>query len=298
MIEALKSAWLGWQQYTDNGKLPALLLAVLVFLVIGRGLESRLKKQLFLYAACMGILCICPLTAAALMRYQTGFYAYQWIWNMVPVTLMIAFGGTVFLVGIWENYKVEYKRWAKNSLRMKAALKPVGLTLFCIGILILCGNMGTNEQFQMRQAQIEKTLETAVNAEAFTQNPPCIFAPSEVMEYARAYSGGITLPYGRNMWDSDLNAYIYDTYDTSVRDMYLWMSEVEDRVDKPWKEPEPIDEKWESKSKECFRSAAAAGVNIIILPEGVPMELIAKVEQLLQSAAQRADGYYIFYLPA
>lgn len=298
MMEALRSAWLGWQQYTDNGKLAALLLAVLVFLVMGRGLESRLKKQLFLYTACMGILCICPLTAAALMRYQTGFYAYQWIWSMVPVTLMIAFGGTVFLVGIWENYQVEYKRWAKSSLRIKAAWKPAGLTLFCIVILILCGSMGSNEPFQTRQAQIEKTLETAVGAGDLTQNQPCIFAPSEVMEYARAYSGSIMLPYGRNMWDSDLNAYIYDTYDISVQDMYLWMCEVEDRVDKPWKEPEPIDEKWESKSRKCFENAATAGVNIIILPEGVPMELIAKVEQLLQSDAQRADGYYIFYLSA
>lgn len=313
MAEALRRAWLGWRQYIDNGKLAALLLAVLLLLALGKYLESRLEKQLFLYTACLAVLCICPLTAAVLMLYQTEFYDYQWIWSAVPITLMIAFGGTVFLFTIWENYVMERKRWAKSSLRFKAALKPIFLTLFCVMILILCGSLGvkewqhglrrmdkestqTKEEFWAQQMQLEEVLEAITDSAVLSQNTPCIFAPSEIMEYARIYSGDIKLPYGRNMWDYALNAYTYDIYDESVQDMYQWMCEIEDRVDKPWKEPEPIDRKWEQKSKECFNNAVDAGVNIIILPEGVPEELLTKVEKLLQISAQRMDGYYIFNL--
>ncbi|MCM1186412.1 MAG: hypothetical protein NC251_10065 [Lachnoclostridium sp.] len=311
MAEACKSAWMGWQQYIDNGKLAALLLAVLLFLVLGNYLKSGLEKQLVFYTVCLAVLCICPFTAAVLMRYQTGFYEYQWIWAAVPVTLMIAFGGTVFLFAIWENYRTEYKRWARNSLRLKAAMGSAFLTGFCILLLFLSGSLGeeqwlqgrkgmekdsvqTKEQFQAQQMQVDAILETVMDSPVSAQDSPYIFAPSEVMESARMYSGGIRLVYGRNMWDSALNVYTYEDYDAPVRSMYQWMCEMEDRADKPWREAEPLDEAWEKKSRECLQNALDAGVNIVILPEGIPEEALEKVEQMLGAVAQEAEGYYLF----
>lgn len=311
MAEACKNAWMGWQQYIDNGKLAALLLAALLFLVLGNYLKSGLEKQLVLYTACLTVLCICPVTAVLLMRYQTGFYDYRWIWAAVPITLMIAFGGTVFLFVIWENYLMEYKRWARSSLRLKAAVKPAFLTLFCILVLFLGGSLGTEEwlrgrkgmekdsvqakeQFQAQQMQVEAILETIMDPAVSFQNSPCIFAPSEVMEYARMYSGSIRLAYGRNMWEPALNAYTYESYDVSVRNMYQWMCDMEDRADKPWKEAEPIDEKWEEQSRECLQNALDEGVNVVILPEGIPAEALEKVGQQLGTLPQKAEGYFWF----
>lgn len=311
MAEACKIAWSGWQQYISNGKLAALLLAVLLFLVLGNYLKSGMEKQIVLYTICLVILCICPVTAVVLMRYQTGFYDYRWIWAAVPITLMIAFGGTVFLFLIWENYLMEYKRWARNSLRLKAAIKPVFLTLFCVLLLFLGSSLGREEwlrghkgmekesiqnkaQFQAQQLQVEAMLKTIVDSAVSSQNSPCIFAPSEVMESARMYSGGIRLVYGRNMWDSALSAYTYENYDVSIRDMYQWMCCMEDRVDKPWEEADPIDEKWEKTTRECLQNALDEGVNIVILPEGIPEEALEKVEQFLGTMAQKAEGYFWF----
>lgn len=311
MITACKSAWTGWQQYIDNGKLAALLLAVLLFLVVGNCLKAGLEKQIVLYTICLTVLCICPLTAAALMSYQTRFYDYRWIWATVPITLMIAFGGTVFLFAIWENYRMEYKRWAGNSLRLKAVIKPVALTLFCGVLLLLSSNQGveewqrgnkgmekesiqTMEQFQVQQIQVEAMLKEIMDSADLSRNSLCIFAPSEVMECARMYSGGIKLIYGRNMWDPALTAYTYEKYDASTQDMYQWMCDMEDRVDKPWKETEPIDEAWEKKSRECLQSALSEGVNIVILPEGMPEEALEKVEQILGTTVRRAEGYIWF----
>ncbi len=311
MAELCKIVWGCWQQYIGDGKLAVLVFAVLLFFVLGNYLKSGAEKQMVLYTICLAILCICPVTAVVLMRYQTGFYDYRWIWAAVPITLMIAFGGTVFLFSIWEDYLKEYKRWARNSLRLKAAIKPIFLTIFCVLLLFLSSSLGreewlrghkgmekesiqNKEQFQTQQLQVEAMLKTIVDSAVSSQNSPCIFAPSEVMESARMYSGGIRLAYGRNMWDSALNAYTYENYDASTRDMYQWMCDMEDRVDEPWEVADPIDEKWEKTSRECLQNALAEGVNIVILPEGIPKEALEKVEQLLGTMAQKAEGYFWF----
>ena len=56
MTELLRNAWMGWQDYTEDGKLVALLLAVLLFLwLTGKG-----KKQgtLVLYSSLAVFCCI------------------------------------------------------------------------------------------------------------------------------------------------------------------------------------------------------------------------------------------------
>ena len=95
MRELLRNAWLGWQNYTDDGKLAALLLAALLFLWLRNKKVSQ--KGFLSYAVLMTACCIFPVTAVLLMLYQTKFYDYQWIWSLVPVTPVIAWGITEFL---------------------------------------------------------------------------------------------------------------------------------------------------------------------------------------------------------
>lgn len=313
MISRIHNAWLGWRQFIVHGKLAALLLGALLFLYLGRRLESRRHRQLFRYTAVMAALCICPLTAAVLMGYQTALYEYTWIWSAVPVTVMIAFSGTVFLVPMWENYLAERKTRFQLLLRLQTAAKPIALTLLCAAVLFWCGSLGekrwqegwhrppesfagTDEQYR---AQIEAVLAETVRLADIPHvdaplQIPCIFAPSEVMEYARIYSGEITLPYGRNMWDGALNAYIYDAYSDSAKAMYRWMLALEDRVNRPWQEAQPIDDAWEEESRKCLRSALEMRVNVVIVPGGMPEEALEKVTRLLQTPAREVAGYYVF----
>ncbi len=315
MISRIHNAWLGWRQYTDHGKLAALLLGALLFLYLGRHPESRRHRQLLRYTAVMTALCVCPLTAAALMGYQTALYEYAWIWSAVPVTVMIAFGGTVFLAPIWEDYLTERKTRLQLSLRLQAAAKPIALTLLCAAVLFWCGSLGerrwqegwhrppesfagTDEQYR---AQIEAVLAETVRPADMTRMDaqrefPCIFAPSEVMEYAGIYSGEIRLPYGRNMWDGSLNAYIYDEYSDSVKAMYRWMLALEDRANRPWQEAQPIDDAWEEESRKCLQSALEMGVNVVILPGGIPEEAVEKAARLLQAPVREVAGYSVFWL--
>ena len=124
MQELLKNAWQGWENYNDNGKYAVLLLAALLFLWFRK--ESKKEKKLLLYTTIMTICCILPVSAVFLMKYQTGFYGYEWVWNYVPVILMIAYGGTVFWAGEWEKTKKVGKEHGKRDAVIIALLGVAG----------------------------------------------------------------------------------------------------------------------------------------------------------------------------
>lgn len=295
MSELVRNAWLGWSRYTDNGKAAALLLAVLLFLWLEKRLE---EKSLLLYTTAMAALCICPLTAALLMVYQTKFYDYEWIWSLVPVTLATAVGGTVFLAEIWKNYG-----WRESW-------KSAVLTALCLGVLFLCGSLGrqawqegqtfTNLEAEGR-GQIAAALDIILEGEntsgqGNTENPQavCLWAPWEVMECARAYSGRICLPYGRNIWDDALNAYSYDVYDDTVREMYEWMCRIEEGVQDQGSIPAKSGETAEE--KKLLQKALDTGVNRLLLPDDVGEETLSLVEKVLGTQARELEGYYLFYV--
>ncbi len=100
MGELLGNAWRGWLEYEESNKLIVLfLLVLLLFWLLELG--ERQHRRIFGYCAAMGVLCVCPVTAVILMRYQTLFYDYRWIWAFVPCTAMIACGGVLLLDRLW-----------------------------------------------------------------------------------------------------------------------------------------------------------------------------------------------------
>ena len=306
MGELIRNAWLGWLNYTDKGKAAALFLAVLLFLWLGK---YREYKRLLLYTTCMAVLCIFPPTAAILMLYQTRFYDYQWIWSMVPVTLMIAWGGVIFLTGIWENY------------RKKGIFRPACMTFFVLALLLLCGNMGNQEWQSERtwqQPQIERALEAVLRGENLggtegngDSQDICLLAPREIVEAARAYSGEIGLFYGRNMWDAALNAYSYDVYDKDVQEIYQWMCMLEDGNEQlvsgneeagneqlmgsnqEAANEQSMNRGGEAENQKILQKALDKGVNRILLPESAGGETVSDIERILDVQAQKLDGYYL-----
>ena len=269
MLELLTNAWQGFEQYRSGGKYIALLLTVLLFLWFGR--KENKQKVLLIYTTLVTVMCIFPVSAVFLMTYQTRYYDYVWIWNYVPVTLMIAYGGTIFLTEGWEHYK-------------KSVWKCVGITVALLALLVLCGNLG-QEKYTVSSASREKgeaEAVLAVLAEEAKGQDICLLAPKEIMAEARAYDGRIRLIYGRNIWDAALGGYSYETYSKAQEDLYLWMSEVE--------------ETGELNGIQAVEVAREAGVNRILLPDNMEAGELQQLSDVMDTEVTRLGSYYLLKL--
>ncbi|MBQ2802470.1 MAG: hypothetical protein IJF07_01070 [Lachnospiraceae bacterium] len=281
MQELLRNAWQGWLTYNRAGKFAALLIAVLLFFWFYR--EEAKEKLLLWYTTIMTICCVVPVSAAFLMKYQTAFYSYDWIWNYVPVILMIAYGITVFLTGQWECYKKEKTRW-----------KSLGATLLVVAIIVLCGRMGQaafvaeadRQEKKVAEGVLETIMESAGGQEI------CLWAPREIVASTRAVRGDISLIYGRNIWDAALGSYFYETYNETEESLYLWMCHAEETGSMVYQttEGEAID------GVGCVQMARNAGVNRILLPNTLQAGDIVSLEQALGVKAEAIEDYYLFVL--
>lgn len=250
MREYLWNAWSGWTGFTDKGKLAALFLALAGYLLV----SSRQKgpqRRLAVYGSVTALLCIFPVTAAFLMMYQTLFYDYPWIWSIVPFTAVIALGGVVLLTDC-----------RKTGRGYRTFLYNVALTLLCTGVLVLCGGLGVNsidgEQERQNREYAATVLEELCGnyTGAGEETDFCLWAPREILEYARTENSQLRLLYGRNMWDLALNAYSYDNYSQEQIDLYEWMEHLTDYG-------VSIDD---AEGQEYVQRAFSMGADCILLP--------------------------------
>lgn len=277
MRELIKNAQFGWLQYTSNGKMAALLLVALLFLWFGQKAIREKYRTLILYTTIMTIVCICPFTAMLLMKYQTKFYDYQWIWNTVPVTAVIALAVTNFWLSIMEKYGNNHRNeW-----------KKIGITFVLVAIVCISGGMKKNievaktdkEDVKAAGMILEKISETGQIREC------SIWAPKEIMEWVRSLNGEVNLPYGRNMWDEALNAYCYDIYGKQEEVLYKWMCSVEE-----------ADEIEDVNNGECLALARELGVTHMVLPEKTEPEVLKAVEEVLEEKGSLVGEYYLYCL--
>lgn len=273
MQELLKEVLAGWDTYKEQGKLSALLLCALLYLWF-RALHNKKKENptLLLYTSLMTFCCICPITAALLTVYQRQYYNYVWIWSMVPITTVIAWAGSVFL---WDCEKQQGKE-GRGRL--------VAIGGFVVAIIFLSGNVGLGSRDISMAGQERQEAYAVLSELADTGNNTdiCLWAPRIIMEHARAYAGDIILPYGRNMWDSMLGTYSYDSYSPETQQLYDWMQEVE-RGKVP-------------KDMSCVTYALEKGVNYILLPPEADEGLRNSLEKRLGVQARELAHYYAFVL--
>ncbi len=307
MMEVIRNAWLGWQNYNDSGKMAALVLIALLLFWFGRVENRKQYHTLVWYTTVMVVCCVCPLTAAVLMQYQTRFYDYQWIWGAVPVTIIIALAGTLLWTELVEKY-------AKCK---KAGWKIAGITALLVAVIYLCGRM-ENDIWDVNAAA-QNQEETVKVLEKITQNGQnqdiTLWAPQGIMEYARALDGSICMPYGRNMWDGALNGYSYDTYGETEKLLYAWMSHAEKtgegeveidmtvemgmEITSDIIEADSLGENTASRTimaTECVELAMELGVNCMLLPENLESAVVEELETYLGIAAENVEGYYLFYI--
>ena len=333
ILKNIQMAWLGWKNYTNDGKLVALLLASLLFLwydifipwydifIPQYDVRKKVGKPSFFgYTIVITICCIFPVTAGLLMVYQTQFYDYEWIWSLVPVTAAIAYGATFFLGECW-NSSAESKGDLpyQDGFKMTQWRRGIPMTMLLLAIIVLSGGLGRPSWDRKGQAaEREKAYVILDQIMALSsEGEICLWAPREIMAYAREHDGRIRLPYGRNMWDISLNAYAYDTYDEQTKALYQWMEQagkadtidaadaidIMDNVDAMDAidtvdaiDTDTIGTNTVSVSLEaCIQYAQDAGVDCVVLPEAVSQETIQRIETALHTKARLLEGYWIFY---
>lgn len=278
MTELLKNAWLGWLRFTDDGKLAAVLLAALLFLWLGGRWKNR--KELFSYTALITLLCIVPVTAAALMLYQTKFYDYEWIWSLVPMTVTAAWGITEFLDEQWKGLSLS--NW-RHGLPVTALL---------LGILVLCSGLGENSADRRAELVRRQQAEEAVTRILESRDGDiCLWAPREILEYARQQSGFLKLLYGRNMWEESLNAYTYDVYSREIQELYLWMENVDSTGTALVEDTQWGDLLLDGVS--CMAAAVQSGVDCVLLPGSLEPEATEALAEIFGGSAVRLDAYYL-----
>jgi len=229
-LTAIARAWEGFREFAAAGKFLVLLVAALLYLLIGekrRGPQGRLM----LYGAVMTVFCICPLTAMILMKYQTAFYDYQWIWSLVPVTALIGYGTVCF----WKAHLKSWDGYRNLFFNICLIAMTAGAVLLCGGAAEKASVLGTaSEQTTFAamgtsaDAQQKKAAEilSAVRDCFEAQEELCLCAPAEIVEYAGTQENHVKLLYGRNMWDAALNAYSYDVYPEETKEIYSWMEKL------------------------------------------------------------------------
>lgn len=281
MAELLKNAWIGWQDYTREGKLVVLLLASLLFLWFGR--KHREQKALLYYTSMATACCIVPVSAVVLMLYQTKFYDYEWIWSMVPLTAVTAYGISLF----WTEYCGERKAGGWRG--------RLPLTALLLAAVLLCGNF-SGQIWKDGEGREEKQ-QAGIVLDMLSAHCPesniCLWAPREIMEYARETDASLRLPYGRNMWDYALNAYSYDVYDEEILLLYQWMTQVEETGETELKRE--AEQKAVSLEK-IADYALEAGVNCVLLPESMEPKSIERMEKALGTEAQAMGDYYLLFV--
>jgi len=287
MMELLKNAWKGWLDFMGAGKMSALfLLGLLVCAYLGLG-EDRSKRELFRYSGVMAALCICPFTAVLFMLYQTKFYDYEWIWSLVPMAGVIACCEVLFLEWFWRR---EQGRGVR-VLCMLAAL--LALNLFS-------SSMG-NEKWRVEDLGPEREKVRAVVSEMMRDEEEIVlWAPEEIVRFARGLDGNIKLLYGRNLWQEHLNAYSYDTYPQEVWKLFAWM----EMAGRYGRVTVPMDLDFVSEERglyagstldgrDCVETALRLGADHILVPGKLRMEEITELAESLSLRCDKLGEYYL-----
>lgn len=296
MQELIRNAVEGWFQFTDAGKYAVLFLGILLYLwylkeagdgCLGDKKTEYQRKLLLCYAAITAAAAVFPLTAAVMMLYQTRFYDYEWIWSAVPVTLILAYGMAAL-----------YLKWYGEG-RTKKPFNALGVAAAGLVLLFLCGNLGSPGYDGQKEAAAEDKAALLLDKLAETGDTEniCLWAPAEVLAYARRLDGNIMLLYGRNMWEESLNAWSYDTYDPETRALYQWMEQLAETQQQETSASAGL--LGNDAAIMCVEAALDKGVNCILIPE--PAEGI--FSPVLNEAAgrrgcnvmqQTAEGYCIY----
>lgn len=278
MTELIRNAWTGRMDFTSGGKLAALFLAALIYLWLSG--KWKMHKTLYFYAVSITLCCILPLTAAVLMLYQTRYYDYVWLWSLVPMTAVTAWAAVDVMDWLKEHFHTS--KWKKQF--------PVAILLFTI-LMLSSGSVENVFQPAQERRERQQAWEVLKSVKEFQDGELCLWAPREILAHAREFDGSVQLIYGRNMWDISLNGYTYDIYPDGLRDLYLWMENVDANGAAEVKDGEQGN--IVLNGAECVTVALEAGANCILLPDKIDPQIVQEIAGTVDAELSQAGGYYL-----
>ena len=207
-----------------NGQYLMLFMAALLFMWLT---ESRNKKVFLRFSLAMLLLLIFPPTAWLLIRYQTVFYGHENIWRLLPLTAVLAYG----LVLAEEKMLPSAARAKENRQSVSGGKKEIIYEMLAMAVLtvllFLCGTLSLGRTVTEEKNRMDGLPEEAAIL-AFLDIPKddsvYLLAPDEVSSWARIYSGNLLLPYGRDLYEPELTAFLYDTYDEEMLQLHDWIN--------------------------------------------------------------------------
>lgn len=205
----------GMEQFFSIDKMVVLLLAVFILFWLQDKKETSAEaNKLLIFALIAGVLLLCPLTAMGGVIYQTAFYDYEWLWSMVPITIILSYAAVL----VYDT-KVDKTNWKKKAASVVAFLF----------LLFWCGNQGmlktVDADVAVQQEKASQILEVLVQEAA--ENEVVLWAPKSIMQEARRSTGTIKLVYGRDMWEAKAGAYDYEAYSDIMIEAYTWIEDAE-----------------------------------------------------------------------
>lgn len=283
----------GYGEFVSQYKMLPLAMGVLLYGAFGwKKLGERKIKIFLIYTGVMLVLLLVPVTAAVFLAYQSRFYDYGWIWSMVPLAPVIAWGVVtivcVELPALWKQTGTGQEATGSREHRMRRL--PVSLVSYggmaaAILVLFLCGNQGQLKQVSeetLHQQQVAEAILHYMDENGGTQNIT-FWGPKEIMQYTRSHSGQVTLYYGRDMWDAKAGAYDYETYTPEEIAAYEWMELVSAPHNLYLIEINQTNASIDGALAEeiHLKRAVSEGVNHIVLPSGIT----GWMERKIQAAA-------------
>ena len=175
----------------------------------------------------MLLLLLCPLSVRLLSLYQTAFYEKEALWQLLPVTALLAYGLVMAFTRMTAVLTRGYGRWHSTASRQKERFCEIVVGLVLTTLLFSCGTLSPAREIsgQGGGSGIPREAEEALSLLEIPEEVQVyLLAPDEIQTWARIYDGNLLLPYGRNLWENELSAYTYDGYEPEQYELHEWIN--------------------------------------------------------------------------
>ncbi len=225
MIELLDSVGKGLGSFVKDGQYLMLFMTALLLLWLT---ESQKKKDFRMFSLVMLFLLLCPFTAKALAFYQTGFYGFEDMWELLPVTAVLSYGLVAAFFKMQEAMAWQYGRWKAAASKKKSVFREILAGAILTALLFLCGTLSPGktmtEGYRGSSFLPDGVGEALGQLQIQEDVPVFLVAPDEIVAWARIYSGNILLPYGRDLTEPELSAFTYDMYGADLQELHDWVN--------------------------------------------------------------------------
>lgn len=207
-----------------DGQYLMLFMAALLLIWLT---DEQNKKEFTRFSLVMLLVLLFPPTAGLLVRYQTAFYSQQNIWKLLPLTALSAYA-LVFAQARILSAFTRTERGRQPVFNRKRERLYEGVVLAALAaFLCLSGTLSLARTVTERRERLDGLPQEAAIL-TFLNVPKDDFvyllAPDEVSSWARIYNGNLLLPYGRDLYEPELTAYLYDTYDEEMLLLHDWVN--------------------------------------------------------------------------